>query len=198
MAFRPNRAGFGTALALAGSLLYAGGHFAWIAQGAEVPPAADEYKVKAGLIYNLATFSYWPTNKLKDDSTPFVVGIAGKEAFDRVNKELQGNTIYGHAVVARLISDETQVTDCHILFVTRLQQERVAEMLRAASQAAVLTFGELDSFLDSGGMIRFYVTEAGRSRMEIDNDSIHEAGLRIHATTLARIVKEGIAKLNKK
>ena len=70
------------------------------------------------------------------------------------------------------------------------------ELRNLAEKLAILTVGESDKFLDSGGMIRFYL-EADNLRLEINNDSIHHAGLSIKANALSTLVNKGIAKLKK-
>ena len=96
----------------------------------------------------------------------------------------------------RLIQNDAEIKDCDILFLTRTQRKPIEEKLNLANKAAVLTVGETDKFLASGGMIRFYL-EGDNLRLEIDNDSIHQAGLSIKANALSTLISKGIVKLRK-
>ena len=170
--------------------------FTGISRAADTQLTADEYSLKAAFLFNLAKFVEWPPGKLKADHAPLIIGVTGKEPFERVSATLREKAIDTHNVVVRLLTGEDQIQSCHILFLTRSQKEQVLEMVNAAHQAGVLTAGETDDFLDSGGMIRFYLV-SGSVRLEIANDSVRHAGLTIKANALATLINKGIAKLRK-
>ncbi len=196
MPLRSCHAGLGLAFALAACLLCSELPFSGICRVAEAPRTADEYAVKAAFLYQLAKFVDWPANKLKADDSPLIIGVTGQEAFERVSATLQGKSMDRHKVIVRLITGEDQIHDCHILLVSRSQKQRVPEMLDTASKAAVLTLGEADDFLESGGMIRFYI-ESDNLRLEIDMNAVRRAGVSIKANALSTLISKGIGKLRK-
>jgi hypothetical protein len=189
-------AGLGLGVALAATGLCPGTPFIGTSLAAGTQLTADEYGLKAAFLYNLAKFVDWPPEKLKADNSPLVIGVTGQDTCDRVGAVVREKTIDQHRVIVRLIANEDQIKDCHILFLTRSQQQHAAKMLDAANRAAVLTVGETDQFLDSGGMVRFYL-EFDTLRLEIADDFVRRVGLNIKANALAALINKGIAKLKK-
>jgi len=156
----------------------------------------DEYSLKAAFLYNLAKFMDWPPNKFENDDSPIIIGVEGPEALEKFTVVVNGKIIARRKVVVRPIRSDAEIKDCQILFITRSQDDPTMELRNLAEKLAILTVGESDKFLDSGGMIRFYL-EADNLRLEINNDSIHHAGLSIKANALSTLVNKGIAKLKK-
>lgn len=166
--------------------------------GTEAPGqlSADEYSIKAAFLYNLAKFVDWPPGKFGAHDSPLIIGVVGEAGFERTRAVVKDKLIERHKVVVRLVASNEEVKDCHILFVTRSTKQNISEMVIAAHNAAVLTVGETDQFLDSGGMIRFYA-ESENLRLEINDDAVHRAGLSIKANALSALINKGIAKLKK-
>lgn len=192
----PSRFGGGLALVLVLAGLLVEHPAAGSADAATAQLTADEYGLKGAFLYNLAKFVDWPSEKLKADDAPFVVAVAGPGALDRIAAVVRDKLIEKHKVVFRLLRDETEIGDCHILFITRSQKDRVPEMVSAANRAGVLTLGETDNFLEVGGMIRFYL-ESDNLRLEIDDSTVRQAGLSIKANALSALINKGIARLRK-
>lgn len=166
------------------------------AQAATSQRSADEYSLKAAFLYNLAKFLDWPPEKFQQEDSPLVIGVDGDGAFERFSAVVKDKMIAKHRVEVRLVKNHADIKDCHILFLTRTQSEPIEERLNLANKTAILTVGETDKFLDSGGMIRFYL-EGDNLRLEIDNDSVHQAGLSIKANALTTLINKGIVKLRK-
>jgi hypothetical protein len=196
MRFPPKLASLGLGVALAAAGLCLGTPFFGTSLAAETQLTADEYGLKAAFLYNLAKFVDWPPSKFKQDDAPLVIGVTGQDAFDRAKAIIRDKTIEKHKVVIRLLASEAEIPDCHILFLTRSQKQRAAEMVNAANKAAVLTVGETEEFLEAGGMIRFYIV-ADNLRLEIADESVRAAGLNIKATALSTLINKAIARLRK-
>lgn len=196
MRFLRHLASSRAAFALA-ALLLCGGLFGPLPSQAASPQlSADEYGLKAAFLYNLAKFIDWPAAKFTEEDCPLVIGVIGQEALERFSAVVRDKMIDKHKVTVRLLAGEEEIKTCHILFITRSQKQRVAEMVEAASKAAVLTVGETDKFLEAGGMIRFYL-ESDNLRLEINDPAIRSAGLSIKANALSALINKGIAKLRK-
>jgi len=183
-------------LALAFSFVFSGFPFPASAQATTSQISVDEYSLKAAFLYNLAKFMDWPPNKFENDDSPIIIGVEGPEALEKFTVVVNGKIIARRKVVVRPIRSDAEIKDCQILFITRSQDDPTMELRNLAEKLAILTVGESDKFLDSGGMIRFYL-EADNLRLEINNDSIHHAGLSIKANALSTLVNKGIAKLKK-
>ena len=195
MRLQPNLASFMAVVAFVGAWILAGARLA--AEAAAAPPrSADEYALKSAFLYQLAMFIDWPQGKLKRDNAPLVLGVTGEEGCDRIKTFFADKCIDKHKVVVRLLEAEEEIKDCHILFITRAQKQRAHELVAAANKAAVLTVGETDKFLDSGGMIRFYI-ESDRVRLEIKEAAMRQAGLSIKAIALSALINRGVIKFRK-
>ncbi|MEO7144602.1 MAG: YfiR family protein [Bryobacteraceae bacterium] len=153
--------------------------------GAE-PPArtASEYQVKAAFVYNFAKFVEWP---------PPVDGPAGfcvfgeATVFSALEQVVRGKLIAGRTVeVKRLKQVEDPRRECQILFIAGgdagSAQERAAALAEGSS-AGVLTIGESDGFLESGGIINFLLKDK-KVRFEINLAAARKARLTISSKLL--------------
>jgi hypothetical protein len=187
---------FGTALLLTWIVLFSGLTTELTAQDTTGQLSVDEYSLKAAFLYNLAKFLDWPPDKFARADSPVIIGVEGPEACEKFSAMVGGKMIARHMVLVRLIKTDADIRECHILFITRSESESTGEICNVANKAAVLIVGETDKFLDSGGMIRFYL-EADNLRLEIDNEAIRRQGLNIKANALSTLINKGIAKLRK-
>ena len=72
----------------------------------------------------------------------------------------------------------SEIDDCHILFISESESQRLREVFWRSEGKPILTVGESRRFLDSGGMIRFKVV-GRRVRFEIDQSAAKQAGLEV-------------------
>ena len=80
---------------------------------------------------------------------------------------------------------------CHILFISALEKERVASILKFLKSSCILTISDIEGFAQSGGIINF-VIEENKVRFEINIDAANRAGIKISSKVLklAKIIKE--------
>jgi len=163
---------------------------------ATLPCRADaptrEYLVKAAFIYNFTQFVQWPTDALGDQDTPFIVAVVGDNPFDSaLEHAVADKTVEGHPIVVRYFSSADQIQACHLLFVPASQDGATSAILGKVANMPVLSVGEGDSFLPSGGGIRLFI-EDGRMRFELDPDVLEASNLKASAKLmkLARIYKK--------
>jgi hypothetical protein len=71
----------------------------------------------------------------------------------------------------------------HLVFISAGDEERWIDTIKAFQKTAVLTVGESDKFLQTGGIISF-TREADKVRFEVNQDSMEDAGLKINAQLL--------------
>jgi hypothetical protein len=148
-----------------------------------------EAQVRAGVLFNFATFVKWPD----DDSIanrPFVIGVLGADAVGDALREIQGRPVKGRRLEVRRITHDADGRLCHILYVPSAAdnwQTIVSEVKREP----VLTIGEHAQFTERGGVIRLYA-EDSRLRFEINVTRAQQAHLQISSKLLglAKIVRE--------
>jgi hypothetical protein len=158
------------------------------------PRVANEYDLKAAFVFNLVKFIEWPAAKFSAENSPLIIGVIGDEALDHFTRAFQEKSINQHKLLVRRLDPATNAPECHVLFISRTEQQRASEMAKAGCHAQALTVGETDQFLELGGMIGFRL-ESDELRLEINDRCVHEAGLQITASALSALVNKGIAKI---
>jgi hypothetical protein len=125
------------------------------------PPRSPEYLIKAAYLYNFAMFVEWPEEAFTAANAPIVVGVVGDDPFgwalDRtvLDKRINNRRIE----VKRLKIDDEDVRRCHILFVSRAESSRVADLAQRIGRLSVLIVGDDADTLTSGGTIAFSVKD---------------------------------------
>ena len=140
---------------------------------------AREYQLKAVFLFNFTQFVEWPAEAFAEPNTPLVIGIIGDDPFGSYLDEIAaGEKINNHPLVIRRFQAADDVTACHILFVNLKGNVVLAEIFARLKNTSILTVGDSDRFIRSGGMIRFF-TENNRIRIRIDPEATKEARLTI-------------------
>jgi hypothetical protein len=173
-------------IAIVSSLLVLLGDSARFAQ------AADEYTVKAAMLFNFSQFVEWPTNAFSEAKSPLIIGVLGDDPFNGGLDRILANKSAGtHPIVAVHFSNVSEISRCHILFIAASSQGQLSAAQQKLNGASVLTVGETEDFATSaGGVARLY-TEEGHIRVEINRTTAGKANLHISAKLLklARIVQ---------
>jgi hypothetical protein len=156
------------------------------------PGISQEYEVKAAFLFNFAKFVAWPTAAFKDTQEPLRLCVLGHDPFGQSLKSLvAGETINQRPIVIVDARDTDRITDCHMLFISRSEQQRILEILDGIGASAVLTVSEVDEFASHGGNLNFFV-EDSRIRFEVNPASANRQGLRLSAqlVKLGRLVDD--------
>ena len=180
----PRRKPFGRALRL---LSYA------LALSLSLPVAADpsraespddlEYRIKAAYLYNFGRFVVWPQGA-GAPSRPFVLGILGDQEFgDLLQHTVRGKELRGRAVRARQISTIAEARECDLVFISSSKKRDLTRILSDLRGSGVLTIGEVDAFLNEGGMVNF-VIERDTVRFDVNLDAIQSAGFEVSSQLL--------------
>lgn len=145
-----------------------------------------EYQVKAVCVLNAARFVSWPGSAFADAKAPLVIGILGDNPFgSALDDVVNGATVHQRRIVVRPVG-LAEARECHVLFVSRSERDRVGAILDSLRETSVLTVSELDRFVLDGGIIglalhhgkiRFEVNQqaAGRAHLKIDSQFLHLA-----------------------
>ena len=163
------------------------------AAAAHAQPAASEYDVKAAFLYNFTKFVEWPDAAFPDDS--FRVCVLGEDPFGKSLKALTGQEVAGRRLqVLSFRGGIARPEECHVLFISRSEQGRLAEILSGVRNFPVLTVADSRGFLEGGGIINF-VLEGSKVRFEINQEAAERTGIKISSKlmSLAKRVKGGPA-----
>ena len=157
------------------------------------PEALPEYVLKLGFLYNFAKYVEWPADALEPAGAPMVIGIVGEDPFhEDLERTLDGKTVNSRAFTIRRFPTPSDVERCHILFVPRSEQGRLAEILKRTKDWAVLTVGEDVGFARAGGTAAI-VIDGDTPRLEVNVEAAEKVRLTIQAKLLrlATIVTTG-------
>lgn len=142
-----------------------------------------EYLIKAAILYNFAKFTRWPTEAFDSVDAPLQLCVIGVDPFREALATIDGKRVGSRSLRTRLITDTAMIGACHVLFVSVSESERLAEVLAAASDAAVLTVADIPDFARAGGIISLNIVE-DRTRFDVNRLAADRAGLALSAKLL--------------
>jgi hypothetical protein len=145
--------------------------------------------LKAAFLLNFAKFVEWPA----ETPASLTLCVADDSAVEDALGQLVSGGVGGGRPVAVLKNPRTRTLRiCHLLYLTDSDPARLALALDEVKGARILTVGDGDQFVRTGGMIGLFL-EDGRMRFAINPDAAQRAGVRLSSRllSLAKIVKEG-------
>jgi len=152
--------------------------------GAQSSNVAQEYRVKAAYLCNLASFVEWPSHTFTEMNTPVTICIFGEDPFGgELDRDSRGKSVEGRALHIAHPRNVQQAKDCRILFISNSERRQMPQVLQAVSKSGVLTVADMSGFRNVGGMIGF-VMDNEQVRFEINLDAVQQAGLHLSSRLL--------------
>ena len=143
-----------------------------------------EYQVKAAFLFNFAQFVEWPPEAFPDKATPLVVGVLGDDPFRGFLGELLRDEKAGNRPLRIEYHRRVEeIKQCHILFISNSESNRLEQILATLKNRSILTVGEADGFAANGGMIRF-IAAGTKIRFRINNEAARAVRLTISSKLL--------------
>jgi len=171
------------AVLLAATVLLAGVH--WPARAIAEEPAANEYLVKAAMIYKLAKFVVWPRSGEGAEASEFGVCVLGRDPFGSALAALEGKSIGEAAVRVRYYPRaEAGLFACRILFLAQEQKGQLDELLPKLRGKPILTISDFERFAERGGMVELSPA-SNRVSIVINQSVVRQAGLQVAAPLLS-------------
>jgi hypothetical protein len=153
----------------------------------ESPPG--EYRVKAAFLWNFAKFIEWPTNAFTNAAAPFVIGVLGDNPFgEDLEQTVRDKQINTHPITVKAFRAASEANQCHMLFVSASETNRLAEIFKSLRGSPILTVGDTGQFIETGGMINF-IFEGNKIRFQINDDAAKAADLKISSKLLSLAVR---------
>ena len=145
-------------------------------------------EVKAAFLYNFARFIEWPDAVFNAPQSPFVIGVLGEDPFGGALGEIVGHEKGGgRRIEIRRWGQAHEVAGCHLLFVNPDLPDRLT-VLRSLPAEGLLTVGDGEGFVESGGIIGLIV-EQNRVRFEVNLAGAERAGL-VLSSKLLNLARE--------
>ncbi len=148
-------------------------------------------RVEAAFVYNFTQFVEWPADAFLTKDAPFVVAVVGEDPLGGgLERAMAGKMACGRPIVVKHFASADRIEGCQVVFVPAAQDAAAAGILAKAANHPVLTVGQTDAFMQTGGAIRLLV-EDGRIKFQLDPDVVDAAKLKASAKLmkLARIYK---------
>jgi hypothetical protein len=144
----------------------------------------DEYQLKAAFLFHFAQFVEWPAGALGLSDNPFLICIAGEDPFHGdLEEAVRGKFIAAKVVRIRHIKQVQEGAGCHVVFIGKDESGHLSQLIATLRNMPVLTVGESENFLQSGGIIRFCM-EDRKVRFEINKEAAEAANLKISSRLL--------------
>lgn len=143
----------------------------------------SEAELKAALVFNFARYVEWPERAFVSREAPIVFCAVGRDRLGAAFAALDGRKLQNRVAKVRtgVAADDTR--GCHVVFVAELPERQFAAMLRGLAGQPVLTVGEAENFIDSGGAIGIVQGEQ-RLQFEVNRSALEQAQLKASSQLL--------------
>jgi YfiR/HmsC-like len=148
--------------------------------------APTENQLEAAFVYNFVKYVDWPASAFTNESSPYVIGVLGDDAFGNdLKNTITGKTINGRELVFKSFHSARDIDNCQVLFIGKSEKSRFKEILGILHGKSILTISsEADNFIDNGGIINFVLMPDQTIRFQINNAAAKAVGLSISSDLL--------------
>lgn len=161
------------------------GLLACLSGGISACAQPTDYEVKAAFLLNFPRYVEWPDAEENEPDQPVIVGFFSQnnvsEALDEI---IRSRELSGRPITIRIISSESEIADCHMIFVSANELQRLPALLEKLREANVLTVGESSDFLQNGGIINLVIRNS-RVRIDVNLEDAKRSKLGISSKLLA-------------
>ena len=145
--------------------------------------SSDEHVLMAVYIYNFAKFTRWPEWIYDSAAAPIQLCVLGEDPFGVALDQLEGKAVGTRKLQVKRYPRVAVVSDCHVLFISRSELDRLELILRTIEYQPILTVSDIDDFSARGGMITLS-TRDRRVRFAVNPHVAASAGLEISSKLL--------------
>jgi hypothetical protein len=138
------------------------------------------YEDKAKFLEPISRFIDWPPASAPDDpSKPFKIEILGQNFFGSyLDKIFKKKKLKNKPVVIRYISNVKEISNPHLLFISKSMKNNISEIIAYTKNNPILTIGDTQGFRQAGVHINFFYDRLELS-FEINTEAARAAGLNI-------------------
>ena len=139
--------------------------------------------IQIAYIYNFMKFVNWPDEFMPDEDEPYklcpVIRNVENSAFDSIAKK----QVTGHPISVEFKTPDDDFSQCHLVFISGLNNERNRQIISKMKSQPTLTVGTASRFLESGGMIEFDVS-LGQVTFSVNYKAVTRSNISISANML--------------
>jgi len=144
---------------------------------------AELRKVQAALLYKFYFYVHGLPSQQADTSHPFRIGVLGEDPFGEYLDPVLELLARGHRVVVERSSELEDIRDCELVFISRSEEARLAEIMNALNGEPRVLVSDIEHFADSGGTIGFVLVE-GSVGFEINQRAAQATDLKLSSRLL--------------
>ena len=144
---------------------------------------AQEYAVKAALVYNFARFTEWPADAFNDADEPLRIVVYGHKDLASTFASIDGKLAAGRRIEVVFANRVGDVAGCHMLFLAKDKGDMWPQVLKVLTFDPVLTIGEMNGFLESGGTMNLHLDHS-KIRFEVNLTEAKKRGIHISSRIL--------------
>ena len=141
---------------------------------AETAPI-DEYKVKAGYLFNFTKFIAWPA----DNTETFNICIVGNDPFGESINPIEQRTAFNRPIKLFRLTAINAESHCHIVYMNADGSVKTP----GSGAKNGLTVGENADFITQCGMIAF-IKQQDKIKLQINLKLLQQNGLKVSAKLL--------------
>ena len=153
-------------------------------ESSRVEAGLRESLVKLAFLYNFARFTDWPATAFRKPASPLRFCVLGDDPFGASFDAIAAKRIRGRSIAVRRLASTRDAARCHVLFVSRSEIPRLAEILASLRGLPILTVADMADFARSGGIINLK-TANSKIRFEVNLDAARLVGLRFSSRFLS-------------
>ena len=148
------------------------------------PLQTSEYGLKSVFLYQFCRFMEWPDSAFSSPNEPLTIGIVGKDPFGPLLREAVAGEKYHHRPIQiKHYRDPSEIKQCQLLFVSRSETGRTADIVAAVAGKNIVTVGETVQFINNGGMIAL-TTEQNHIRLRMNLNMLRGANVEVSSKLL--------------
>ncbi|HZT01682.1 MAG TPA: YfiR family protein [Steroidobacteraceae bacterium] len=142
---------------------------------AAAAPTAQQ--VEAVFLFYFSQFVDWPPGSFAEPSSPIVICVLGSDPFDgTLDQAVAGERVNGRPIAVRRPQSIEGALGCHILYISSSEASQLPRILNTVRGHNVLTVSDMDSFAESGGIVRFELVHE-HVQLRINAQAARSAGL---------------------
>jgi len=135
----------------------------------------EEYKIKAGYIFNFTKFITWAE---ENNTDTFNICIVGNDPFGDSINGIEQRIAFNHPIKLFRLTAINKTPHCHIVYMSAGGNARSAMLTKN-----MLTVGEETGFIKQCGMIAF-VKQQDKIKLQINQKLLQQSGLKVSAKLL--------------
>jgi len=145
---------------------------------------ADEYEIRAAMLFNLTKFIDWPASKMDTTHPDFYVCMLGSDPLGSdLDSVMQNKFVQGKPVIVRHLSSIDTADSCNILYVGSSERSNAIRASSQLAKNAVLTVSEKPN-TDNHSQVIGLPADENHVRIEVNLAAAQQSGLTISSRLL--------------